>query len=387
VLPPLATVLDSPAEPDASAREVPVQLAAMLTDVGTLEIDCVAIGETPADAERRWRLEFQLRGSGAQASGITPAELPAGFSQALERIERVYGARVAGVGPKESKTLQRDLEKLLGRRGGWDTHLLRELFGVLWDGARRRRRTADHERLWLNLVGFCLRPGFGYPLDDWRLHQLWSIYAQGVQYKEEARNQAEWWTLWRRVAGGLDQGQQLRILEDIQGPLRQAGGRSGKREKTTAYDEMVRLTAGLERLPAGRKAELGELLLQAGRKPAESAQRWWALGRLGARVPFYGSVHEVVPRALAEAWLDRLLTIDWRTLEPAAFAATQLARMSGDRERDLEPAMRERLVERLRRENAPQRWIAMVQEVTELDSKEESLVFGESLPPGLRLVR
>jgi molecular chaperone DnaK (HSP70) len=386
-LPPLATVLDRPAEPDASAREVPVQLAAMLTDVGTLEIDCVAIGETPANRERRWRLEFQLRGSGAQASGVAPAELPAGFSQAAERIERVYGARVAGVGPKESKTLQRDLEKFLGRRGSWDTHLLRELFGVLWDGARRRRRTADHERLWLNLVGFCLRPGFGYPLDDWRLHQLWSIYPQGVQYKEEARNQAEWWTLWRRVAGGLDQSQQLHILKDIEGPLRQAGGRSGKGGKTTAYDEMARLAAGLERLPAGRKAELGELLLQAGRKPADSAQRWWALGRLGARVPLYGSVHEVVPRALAEAWLDRLLKIDWRTLEPAAFAATELARMSGDRERDLEPAMRERLVERLRKEKAPQRWIDMVQEITELDSKEESLVFGESLPPGLRLVR
>jgi hypothetical protein len=30
--------------------------------------------------------------------------------------------------------------------------------------------------------------------------------------------------------------------------------------------------------------------------------------------------------------------------------------------------------------------MAMVEAVTELDSADESLVFGESLPPGLRLV-
>jgi molecular chaperone DnaK (HSP70) len=385
-LPPLARVLDAPTESEAAGREVPVQVAAMLTDVGTLEIDCVSACETAAVPERRWRMEFQLRGQRTQPAATASAKLPAGFPQAAERIDRVYGARVTGVGPKESKALQRDLEKLLGRRGTWDTHLLRELFGILWDGAKRRRRTADHERLWLNLAGFCMRPGYGFPLDDWRLHQLWSIYAQGVQYKEVARNQAEWWTLWRRVAGGLDQVQQLHILKGIEGRLHAAGGRAEKGAKTTAIDDMIRLVAGLERLPAERKARFGDLMLRLGRKPTDLPQRWWALGRLGARVPFYGSVHDVVPRHLAEAWLERLLGVDWRGLEPAAFATTQLARMSGDRERDLDAALRERVVERLRKEKAPEKWIAMVQTVTELDSREESLVFGESLPPGLRLV-
>jgi hypothetical protein len=383
-LPPLAAVLDNPMLSDADAREVSVQLAAMLTDVGTLEVDCVATDEASAYLGRRWRMEFQLRGQRAQDTSLVTSKLPARFPQAAARIQRVYGTRKAGVEPKESKSLQRDLEKLLGRRNGWETHLLRELYAVLWDGARRRRRTADHERLWFNLTGFCLRPGYGYPLDDWRLHQLWSIYAQGVQYGNEARNQAEWWTLWRRVAGGLDQTRQLRILDDVEGRLRQASGPKGA--KTTAYDDMVRLVGSLERLPARRKARLGELLLKAGQKPTDSTQRWWALGRLGARVPFYGSIHDVVERDLAENWLEQLLDIDWRTVEPAAFAATQLARMSGDRARELDPAMRERVIERLRIEKAPQKWIAIVQEVTRLDSSEESLIFGESLPPGLRLV-
>ncbi|MFL7807030.1 MAG: hypothetical protein AB8I80_00295 [Anaerolineae bacterium] len=260
------------------------------------------------------------------------------------------------------------------------------MHGVLWDGAKRRRRTADHERLWLNLAGFCLRPGYGYPLDDWRLHQLWTLYAQGIQYKDEARNQAEWWTLWRRVAGGLDQTRQLRILKDIEGRLRGTGRLGTKGAKTVAIDDLVRLTASLERLPAKRKETLGALLLKVGKRPTETMQRWWALGRLGARVPFYGNIHDVVSRECAAAWLAQILDLDWRAVEPAAFAATQLARMSGDRERDLDLAQRESVVERLRREMAPQKWIDMVQTVTALDSSEESLVFGESLPPGLRLV-
>lgn len=385
-LPPLATILEGPSGTDESAREIPVELAAMLTEIGTLEIDCVAAQEISTEPHRRWRMEFQLRGHKAQASAIASSELTAGFSQAVERIERVYGARGAGVGPKESVGLQRDLEKLLGRRSTWDTHLLRELFGVFWEGARRRRRTADHERLWLNLVGFCLRPGFGYPLDDWRLNQLWSIYEQGVQHRNDARIQAEWWTLWRRASGGLNQDQQSRILKDIEGQLRPTASRGKKGAKTTAIDDIVRLVGALERLPAERKARLGDQMLKLAKKPTDLPQRWWALGRLGTRVPFYGNLHDVVASDVAQTWLEHLLKIDWRSLEPAAFAATQLARMGGDRERDLAPEIRERVVERLRKEKAPAQWIALVQEATELDTSEESLIFGESLPPGLRLV-
>ncbi len=386
LLPPLATVLESAAGTDAGVREVPVQLAAMLTDIGTLEIDCVATDDAPADLRRRWHMEFQVRGPGSETATAAPAKLPASFSQAVERIERAYGARVSGVAATETKLLARDLEKLLGRRNNWDTQLLRELFDILLTGARRRRRSADHERLWFNLTGFCLRPGYGYPFDERRIPELWGTYEQGVQYKGEARNWAEWWTLWRRVAGGLDQKRQLRILDDVEGQLGGSGQRRAKRAKTAAFDDMVRLVAGLENIPRERKARLGERLLRAGKRPTDATQRWWALGRLGARVPFYGSVADVVERDLAQAWLEQVLRLDWRTVEPAAFAATQLARLSGDRERDLDLLPRERVVERLTKAKAPPRWIAMVESVIELDQAEASLIFGESLPPGLRLV-
>src|SRR5690606_1270860 len=133
-----------------------VELASALTEVGTLEMHCVARD----DPRRRWKLEFQLRAD-APVEDDT-ARLPPRFPEALERIERVFGSRARGVEPKEVRQLRHQLEKRLGSGERWDTPLLRHLFDALWQRARARRRSADHERLWLNLAGFCLRPGFGY---------------------------------------------------------------------------------------------------------------------------------------------------------------------------------------------------------------------------------
>jgi hypothetical protein len=269
--------------------------------------------------------------------------------------------------------------------------LLRELFGALWEGVRRRRRSADHERLWFSLVGYCLRPGFGYPLDDWRVQQVWSLYDQGVQYAGEAQSWAEWWTLWRRVAGGLEAPAQECLLDDIAPHLKPVAdkGRKGAKGKGAkpGYDDMVRLAAALERAPVTRKVAVGEALLARLKGKGESPQTWWAVGRLGARVPLYGSAHNVVPREVVARWLDRILRQDWKKVQPAAFAATMLARMSGDRERDLEEDGRERIAKQLRIAKAPESWIRMVEEVVELEEADEKRMFGEALPPGLRLVR
>ena len=387
-LPPVATVIES----DAGAGEVPVQLLAQLTEVGTLEVDCVAAAQPspptllPVGAgnanQGRWRLAFQLRGGDA----ATLARLHPRFPDAAARIERFYGSRASDVDAKEIKTLRTDLERLLGKRETWETPLLRELFSVLWAGARRRRRSADHERLWFSLAGYCLRPGFGYPLDDWRVRQLWSLYGQGVQYHQDAQSWAEWWTLWRRVAGGLDAAAQARLVEELMAELRPLTGKAAK-DKQAGVEDMARLAAVLERLPAARKVELGELLLARLARKGESPQLWWAVGRLGTRVPAYGSAHDVAPTAAVMVWLERVLALDWKAVTPAAFAATLLARLSDDRERDLEETLRLRVIQRLRVAKAPASWLRMVEEVVELDETDAGRVFGEALPPGLRLVR
>ena len=63
-----------------------------------------------------------------------------------------------------------------------------------------------------------------------------------------------------------------------------------------------------------------------------------------------------------------------------------LSRVSGDRERDLDEALRARVAQHLRAAKAPSSWVGMVEQFTELDETSEQLAFGESLPPGLRLL-
>lgn len=383
-LPPVATVIES-----EITGEIPVQLIAQLTEVGTLEVDCVAVESSPpapfpveeGSVQKRWRLAFQLRGSDT----ATLARLHPNFPEAAARLERFYGARAPDVEQKEIKGLRNDLERLLGKRETWETPLLRELFNVLWTGARRRRRSVDHERLWFSLVGYCLRPGFGFPLDEWRVGQLWTLYAAGVQFVHDAQNISEWWTLWRRVAGGLDAAAQARLGEELLIGLRPLTGKAAK-DKQPGVEDMARLAAVLERLPATRKVELGQLLLKRLTRKGESPHLWWAVGRLGTRIPVYGSAHDVVPITVAEQWLERVMTLDWKTVTPAAFAATLLARLSGDRERDVNEALRLRVIQQLRSAKAPAAWLQMIEDVVALDEADTGRVFGETLPPGLKLV-
>ncbi|MBO7805867.1 Hsp70 family protein [Burkholderia pseudomallei] len=383
-LPPVATVVRQ--QDAGGARERLVRLTTALTEVGTLDMRCIATD----DPSQRWQLEFQLRREQARHADAAPdASRHPSLDHALELIDRAFGARLANVDPKEVRRLRTQLEQALGPRDAWDIALLRELFGALWERAGRRRRSADHERVWLNLAGYCVRPGFGHPLDDWRAAQLWTLFDDGIQYVNDARVWSEWWTLWRRAAGGLDDDAQQQAL-DAMAWLRQAAG--AKRPKLP-FDaakigdmDMVRLSASLERVPVERKIELGEQLLARLQKPAENHQCWWAIGRIGARRPLYGSAHGIVPPEVAQRWLDALLAVDWKKVEPAAFAAAQIARMTGDRTGDVPADVRERVLRRLAATNGSDAWVRMVSEVVALDNADTGRAFGESLPAGLKLV-
>ncbi len=400
-LPPIATVLR---EQGAGRKEIPVQLATALSEVGTLEVHCVA---TDGDASQRWLLEFQLRradvdsNDDADISGTSTgaAPPPPGFNAAIEQIERIFGSRTQQVELKEVKQLRASLERLLGSRENWPTPLLRSLFDALMQRAKGRRRSAEHERAWQNLSGYCLRPGFGHTLDEWRIEQLWALFETGVQHHKDSQVCAEWWTLWRRVSGGLDATAQLRLLDDFAFNVQADAAERGRRPHTLvsgSEEDMLRLGASLERIPGNYKAEIGAWMLdqlqrisatKPGAKPdAAQARFLWGLSRVGARQSFYGSAHDVVAAETVEQWLSFIMTLDWKKVEPAGFAAAHLARMTGDRSRDIHPELRADILRRLSGAGAPANWIAMVREVVQLDLAEEKRMFGESLPPGLKLI-
>ena len=363
-LPPLQTVI--PGEGVA-----PVRLKATLTEIGTLEVFC--------EGSSVWKLEFQLRSDAREAGGVS--QLPRSIDAAREVIGTVFAKKP--VQDTNVKDLWRNLEKALGDRSSWTLATLRDLWGVLWAGASKRRRTPDHERIFLALCGFLLRPGFGAPLDGWRVEQTFSLFGQGLTHHKDAAVWAAWWILWRRTAAGLPEAAHLQLFEAIAPHLRpKPTGRvanPGKKPPGLATDEMVRLLGALERLPIAAKVEAGGWLLSLLAQPGVA----WALGRLGARVPVAGAAQSVVPPEVAAQWLEALLA---QVKQPEAqFAIAQIARLSGDRSRDLDEDLRARAATALEKSSAPPDWPRAIREVQVLGEKDEQRVFGESLPLGLHL--
>ncbi len=401
-LPPLSAVLPAPEGRDKA--QVEVQLQASMTEVGTLEVRCVAA----EDATQSWLLPFSVRGavqavgaaeatesiagaaSAASAGGpkslkLQDASLPAAVAQ----IERIFGGQAQEVTAKEVRQLRQSLEKILGPREGWNVSVLRALFDALLARAKRRRRTAEHERVWLNLAGWCLRPGVGAELDGWRMEQVWALYSQGLGHGKETANWTEWWVFWRRVAAGLNEAQQMEVLEAVAGQMQKAvqqTTRAGGKSSHGSYDDMLRLFAAMEAVPWQYRQEMGQWMLQRLQKPGESAQTWWAIGRLAARQSLAANAHLVMPPAAAQEFLNATLAQDWRKNETAMFAAVQIARMTGDRTRDISDAVRTQVLEKMRAAGAPARWMALVEQVVQMEAEDQKRSLGDSLPPGLVLL-
>jgi hypothetical protein len=163
-------------------------------------------------------------------------------------------------------------------------------------------------------------------------------------------------------------------------------------------DDMLRLGAALERIPADYKQEIGQWLLARLHQSPAAAQKsnptdaasdslaLWALGRMGAREPLHATAHEVVSPEAAADWANALLRWDWKRHDSAAFAAVHIARVTNDRARDLPPDLRAQISTRLQAIKAPPLWQQMLQQRVTLDGVTERRLYGEALPPGLKLM-
>lgn len=148
---------------------------------------------------------------------------------------------------------------------------------------------------------------------------------------------------------------------------------------------MWQVAASLERLPAGTRAELAQALAPRVVKGKAGDAEIWALGRLAARAPIGGPVSSVIDPRLVEPWLEALLAATWERKSAVALAVAQMARLTGDRARDIDPGLRERLAERLASETEGRRLARWLREVVTIGVQEQALVLAESLPVGLRL--
>ncbi len=396
-LPPVAMRFDSEAaEPGG---EVGVALEGELSAIGTLELSCVETepGETKP---RHYRLAFELRTAPPNPDATTPtrggptarpserARVARGrLDAAHEAIDRVFGKRRQDVKTRETKDLVRELERLLGPRPSWTTEVTRSLFDAVVGGRKARRRSADHERVFWMIAGFCLRPGFGHPRDLERIGLLTPLFREGLNHGQESRGWQQFFIAWRRVAAGLGEAMQAEIRAKLDPFLAPSDSKLKKPKgfKPLAPEELLELASWLERVPADRRGLLGRWILD--RTWTDRDPRLWsAIGRLGARVPVYASVHHVVPPRTVERWLDHLLREKWNEMPSAAAAALQLARVTDDRARDVSPALREEIAQRMEQVGARAEWVEAVREFVPIAAAERADFYGEDLPVGLRLL-
>lgn len=386
-LPPLRTVLrGSKTNPADSIR---VQLHARLTEIGTLDLWCSEL-----DGKRRWKLLFDIRS--ATQTDIAAEASPAAQGGVLDEATTIAARQVIREtfrpGGEDPQRLMKQLGEVLSlQREDWPPTLLRQMWEELVACSAGRKLSAAHEARWLNLVGFALRPGYGLAVDDWRVAETWKL-VHGKLAFAAPMCRVESWILWRRVAGGLPSGQQQALAAPVMGLLREQSRQAGKpRAEAIGPQELVelcRLLGSLEWLSPALKHQSGELmLLLAEQVPAAGVRSaaLWALGRIGARKPVYGPLNTVLSPEVAQEWLQRLRRLSGS--DPMeAFAVMQLARKTGDRYRDLPDTERQAALNWLEHLRAPAHFRQLVQEVTTLEHEEQGLVFGESLPRGLRIL-
>jgi hypothetical protein len=346
----------------AGERLVPIKLGAKLTEVGTLEI-----WADSKETDHRWRLQFELRKASAAKAVSRPAAVISdeALSNALALIPATFAAD--SIAPEE---LPAKLEQALGLgRNSWPLSAIRKLGDALIELGEGRKKSAAHEARWLNLCGFCLRPGFGFPGDDYRIEQARRVYASGLQFSNQVQNEIEWWIFWGRVAGGLNKNQQTDVFQRLSPTLLP---RATKRPRVnpSLLREMWRAAASLEFLPIQTKTPLGDELVARIAKGEFVDTAVWCLARLGARKLFYGPTNQVLPASTASRWLEPLLNI-----QKAEDAVGALARRTGDSTRDL-PAATLDLVRRafpgLDLDAEPSDNLAAMNKI-----------FGEELPSGL----
>ena len=360
----------------AEERLIPVKLGARLTEIGTLESWCES-----KISDNRWRLEFELRKAAAKqkverkaAAMVSEQALAA----SLEVIASVFATdSKSPIAPEE---LPAKLEQTMALgRNSWPIAAIRQMADVFLTHAAGRKKSPAFEIRWLNLCGFCLRPGFGSPGDDFRIEQVRRVYAGGITYGNQVQCEIDWWIFWGRVAGGLNRNQQADVYQRLSSFLLPRGSKKPQRVNASLLREMWRTASSLELLPLGTKTELGDALVKRVKTGDFKESELWCLSRLGARKLFYGPINLVVPPATATRWAESILNI-----AHGGDALASIGRRTEDPTRDLPLATRENIKRKLQAMAHADRLLAIL-EGEEEDDTTLGRIFGEELPSGLVL--
>ncbi len=408
-LPPLRTVLKYGKR--SGDKAIPVRVGSGITAIGTLELFCRSLV-----SPHKWRLQFDLRAedkknvkdSRYHVEGIRIARpKEAGTKKRLSHGDKASLKEAEGIlracfGEAEGqKVSPRELISRLTAIFGmgkelWSMPVLRGFSDMLLDLMEGRKRDFMHEARWFNLAGFCLRPGFGDELDPWRIKKVWPLYFKGLFHVKKLEARLQWWIFWIRVSVGLSSGQQTKLFSMVSPVLfsRKKSKRKRSRQKVKVFKpqaeearQMWLFAGNLERLDIENKVKLGEEIISVLPRSSFKKDLLWALSRIGARIPLYGPANKVVSQSVVKKWIDGLkkMDIDKELMRPFVNSVVSMARVSGDRARDLAARDREDICLWLELLGAGDEEILPVREYQELHKQEWDTAFGEQLPEGLVL--
>lgn len=388
-LPPIRTVIKATSRNEK--RDIAVRLHVNLTEIGTIDLSCREV-----DSDRSWKLQFDVRSAvntDVEAfEGTGEAEVFYDESQweaCRQKIDDVF----AKDGTAKPAELNKQLTEVLGaERTEWPMSLLRRMWETLFDLADGRKKSASHEARWINLLGYALRPGYGFAVDDWRVTETWRHVKDKLHFDSPSARSAIY-ILWRRLAGGLSRGQQIAMADPLFSAMRALTKKlSGGTVKTATHRpedtaEIWRLLGSFELLGIERKSDLAQMILKIKDKKSMAKIKdvlIWSLGRLGQRAPFYGPLNTVVPPSVVEKWLEEIMR-DHQVDRNSLFAVVQMARKTNDRYRDVSDSQRKEVIQWLREYEATAAQIDLVEQGGELDEEAKNKAFGESLPKGLSI--
>ena len=295
-------------------------------------------------------------------------------------LEAVFS--VTAKSPFAPEEVPAKLEQSMGLgRNSWPLAVIRQLADAFLATADGRKKSPSYEARWLNLCGFCLRPGFGYPGDDFRIEQARRVYSAGLTYGNQVQCEIDWWIYWGRLAGGMNRNQQADIYQRLSGFLLPRGKKKPQRLNPALLREMWRTAASLELLPIGTKTELGEGLVKRVKAGDYKESELWCLARLGARKLFYGPINLVLPPATVTRWVETLLK-----LPAAGEAIASMARHTDDPTRDLPGATVSAVRAKVEALPHAEHLLAVLAGEEE-DDRTLGRIFGEGLPSGLVLAQ
>jgi molecular chaperone DnaK (HSP70) len=366
-------------------EKIQVKLFVRLTPIGTLEVELHSVN-TP----HKWKLEFQLQSATGQEYTHTTSE-----ERLDDLIDENYldGAKKILADVFTHRTLQpketfNKLELALDKpRNDWSPSILRGLWSTIIELAPTRKASLELEARWWNLAGFLLRPGYGYPLDDFRIKDLWKIFLSDTKNKPNDVL-IQQWICFRRVASGLNKGQQDQYFQDIFNNIitkKDSVVEFKNKNEIYQYSEQIRVLAAMELIDVATKVKIGNALVSKICAGKGIPQDFWSLARIGARHMIRGSVSNVVNRKIVGGWLETIMKQKVIINNNLALVFSQLARKTNQREINLSKDVLDAVIEYFIGTPFSKEIEEHLTKEMSLTQTEQEHLFGDKLPPGLSL--